>query len=29
MRLLSGYEEAAGRIGNIRLINQTEDRRNG
>ena len=25
----SGYEEAAGRIGNIRLIIQTEDRRNG
>lgn len=29
MRLLSGYVEAAGRIGNIRLIIQTEDRRNG
>lgn len=29
MRLLSGYEEAAGRIRNIRLIIQTEDRRNG
>lgn len=29
MRLLSGSEEAAGRIGNIRLIIQTEDRRNG
>ena len=29
MRLLSGYEEAAGRIGNIRLIIQTEGRRSG
>lgn len=29
MRLLSGYEEAAKRIADIRLIIQTEDRRNG
>lgn len=29
MRLLSGYEEAVKRIADIRLIIQTEDRRNG